>query len=173
MAFAVILMFMGLCTIAFPESIKADEQVGVYFVGEPTYTLTNTIIKNDRVIGKTFQINVTLYNSLDKKSEELTVNLTDRDGSLQRDIILGPHETQTVSFTWSTIYIKNQRLAINFYPADLDAEWTPYNSGSQAFTIKVEDGNGLTATSTPGFEFVILTFGILVSISLLKKRRKK
>lgn len=172
--FLTILLFMliiaSLFSITIPERCKADDQVGVYIVGDPTYRLTNSIVKKNRIIGQTYQVNVTLHNSGNSRSEELTVNLTDATDSLAKKTYLEPGETQIVSFTWSTLIIKNQRLIINFYPSDLDALWTEYNSGSKSLTVKIEESSGVPATSTPGFE-IILLFAAIICIIFFKKKR--
>ena len=106
-------------------------------MGEPSYQLKNSIIKNNKLIGQTYQINVTLYNKGYTRTVDFIVNHTYEDGSLNKNISLEPEETKVVSFTWSTIKIKNQRLTIYFYPSDLDVIRTKYNSGSKSLTIKI------------------------------------
>ena len=153
--------FLSIITL---NTCKADDQVGVYIVGEPTYQLKNSIIKNNRIIGQTYQINVTLYNNGYTRTVEFIVNLTEKYSSLKKNISLEPGETKVVSFTWSTINIKNQRLIIYFYPSDLDVIRTKYNSGSKSLTIKIENDKELPATSTPGFEVILVVIVILICI---------
>lgn len=148
-------------------------QAQVSFLGEPTYKLITNIERNGKIIGKTFQINVTLHNSGKLRSDELTVNLSDDEGfTLTRDkIYLDQGETKTVSFTWSTTVSKNQQIKVQFFPSNLDTVWNEYNSGSTTFTIKVTDNGGFPATSTPGFEIVVFLSAITILIFLLKKKR--
>jgi hypothetical protein len=153
--------FVSIITL---DNCKAEDQVGVYIVGEPSYQLTNSIIKNNILIGQTYQINVTLYNSGYTRSIEFIVNLTDKDSSLKKNISLGPGETKVVSFTWSTVKIKDQRLIIYFFPSDLDVIRTRYNSGSKSLTIKIENDKELPATSTPGFEIILVITAIFIGI---------
>ena len=145
---------------------------GVHFVGEPTYEVTNTVIKNNIVIGKTFLINITLQNGGDSRSDLLLVNLSTVDESLKQEIILEPDETQTISFTWSTVTIKNQDFRIKFYPKDMEIPRNKYNTGSIDFTIKMNDSDGFPATSTPGFEAFTI-FLIILLILLIKSRKFK
>lgn len=139
--------------------------------GEPTYRLIKDIIKNNETIGKIYEINVTLVNSGFSGSDELTVNLTDEEHfSLSKKIILNPGETKVVSFTWSTLLIKNQQIIISFYPSNPDIDWNQYNSGSKAFTLYITDEKDIKATSTPGFEIVLVIIAVFIIIFLLEKR---
>jgi len=163
-----ILIISNFISMSSFDTCKADDQVGVYIIGEPTYQLTNSIVKNNRIIGQTYQINVTLYNRGYTRSVEFIVNISDEDISLKKNISLESGETKIVSFTWSTIKIKNQRLSISFYPSDIDVSRTKYNSGSKSFIIKIGNGKELPATSTPGFE-IILIFTVIFMGILRKK----
>jgi len=167
--FTVVCIFFVLLT----EKSTAVSQAQVSFLGEPTYREISSIVKNGNVIGKTFQINVTLRNLGDLRSDELTVNLTDQEGfALTRNnIYVDPGKTEIISFIWSTTTIRNQQIGINFYPTDLDTIWDEYNSGSTRITVKLGDENGLPATSTPGFEIIALLFAVAILIFLLKKKK--
>ncbi len=144
----------------------------VSIVGEPTYVLIKDIIKNNEIIGKIYEINITFINNGFNSSEELIVNFTDEEHfSLSKKIILNPSETKVVSFTWSTLLIKNQQIIVSFYPSNLDIDWNQYNSGSKAFTLYIKDDKDNT-TNTPGFEIILLIIAVLIFIFLLKKRNR-
>lgn len=164
---------MGIFLIFSTVKCNAEvDRADVSISGEPTYKLTNTIVRNGRIIGKTFQIDIALSNAGDLRSDDLEVNITDEEGfSLSRTTYLEPGETKIISFTWSTINMRNQQLKANFYPLDLDTEWNEYNSGSKAFTIKVVN-DGLPGTSTPGFEIILLITTIMSTAFLLKKKKQ-
>lgn len=170
--FFMVLIFIfiigGLFSVILLESCKAYDQKGVYFVGDPTYRLTNSIIKNNKIIGQTYQINVTLHNNGNTRSEELNINLTDETGFLNKKTYLEAGETQVISFTWSTLKIKNHRITFYFHPSDLDTIWTKYNSGSKSITLKIEDSKELPATSTPGFELILVI--IAICLGILRRR---
>lgn len=147
-------------------------QTQISIKSEPSYKLIKDIIKNNISIGKIYEINVTLVNSGLGISDELTVNLTDEENfTLSKKIIINPGETKIISFTWSTLLIKNQQIIISFYPSDQDIIWNQYNSGSQAFTIYMTDENNVQATSTPGFEIVLVIASILIFSFPLKKNK--
>ena len=172
----VISIFLFLCLFSIILTSGRDVRAtgaGVSIVGEPTYRLTNSVIKNNEVLGKTYEINITLRNGGDSRSDELTINLADEEGfSLNKTAVLQPDETKVISFTWSTITIKNQVLLISFYPSNLDTDPNEYNSGSKTFTIHVTDEADLPAASTPGFEIIFVITAIIILISLRKKRNK-
>jgi len=147
-------------------------QTQISIKSEPSYKLIKNIIKNNVSISKIYEINVTLVNSGLGISDELTVNLTDEENfTLSKKIILNPDETKVVSFTWSTLLIKNQQIIISFYPSNQNIIWNQYNSGSQAFTLFMTDENDIQATSTPGFELVLVITSILIFSFLLKKNK--
>ena len=111
-------------------------QAEISIENEISYKLIKDIIKNNVSIGKIYEINVTLVNTGLEISNELTVNLTDEENfSLTKKIILNPGESKVVSFTWSTLLIKNQQITINYYPSNPDIDWNQFNSGSKAFTF--------------------------------------
>lgn len=166
-AFVFISLFLGLLI----ENCYAEEQrAEISFLGEPTYVLTNKVIKNNRVIGRTYLIDVTLYNTGNLRSEELVINLSDEeDFSLVNYTNLHPGETKTIPFTWSTMINRDQRITISYFPANLDTDWNQYNSGSKTLTIKIGAEDGLSATSTPGFEFMLVIMAFILFTILLKK----
>jgi hypothetical protein len=143
----------------------AEDPNGVHFIGEPTYRLLNTIKRGNSVIGKTYEINITLKNGGTKKSDFLIVNLSDDSSSLKQIIRLEPDEKKNITFTWSTINLINQKLLIKFYPEDVETVRTKFNTGSTSITIKTNENDELTATSTPGFEafiLLILLFALII-----------
>ena len=140
-------------------------QAKISIYGEPTYKLIKDIKQNNEIIGKTYEINVTLVNSGLETTDEITVNLTDEEHfSLSRKIFLNPNETEIVSFNWSTLLIKDQQIKISYYPTNPDTNWNQYNSGSKIFTVLITDEKDTKATSTPGFEMVLVITSMLIII---------
>jgi len=147
-------------------------QPGISIIEEPTYRLIKDVYQNDKIIGKIYEINVTFVNNGLINSEEIMINLTDEEHFyLSRKIILTPGET-TVLFNWSTLLIKNQKIIISYHPSNQDIDWDKYNSGSKAFTLFMIDEENVKATSTPGFETVLLLVSLLIFIFILKKSKK-
>jgi hypothetical protein len=164
-------IFLGIMFYSLSENCNAEENpANISIIGEPTYKLKNTFEKNGRILGKTFQIDIIFSNTGDLKSDEIEVNLTDEEGYvLSQRTYFELGETKTISFTWSTINIRNQILKVSFYPSDLDTLWNKYNSGYKIFTIKVNENN-IPATSTPGFE-ILLTIIAIISFTYLMKKK--
>lgn len=171
----VIFIFTVTCLffVFFVEESEAVNQAEVSFFGEPKYVELSSIVKNDKIIGKTFQINVTLHNSGDLRSDGITVNLTDQEGfTLRRDVLyIDPGKTEIASFIWSTTNIRNQQIIVSFYPTNLKTAWDDYNSGSTTLTIKIADEGGVPATSTPGFEILVFLFAVATLMFFIRKNR--
>ena len=114
-------IFIGLLLGLLTENCCAELQhEDISILGNPTYKLTNKVIKNNQVLGRTYLVNVTLYNAGNLRSKELTVNLTDEEGySLSDYTYLDPGETKIISFYWSTMLNRDQQISINFFPSNL------------------------------------------------------
>jgi len=153
------------------KCIAQENRAEVSFVGDPTYRLINKVVK-DNIQGWTYEINVTLQNTGDKKSDELLINLSNEEESLHKTIIIEPGNTSIVSFLWSTIYDKDRDFNIRFYPVDIETPRNSYNSGSTSFTLVIGDVDKASSKSTPGFEIILLFVSIIISMIYLKKRRK-
>jgi hypothetical protein len=167
--FLIISLFSGLII----KYCSAEEQqADISIIGDINYTLTNRLVKNNRVIGRTFEVSVTLQNVGNKKSDELVVNLSDEEGfSLSNLTYLDPGETKVITFIWSTMINRDQKITINFFPSDIGIDWNEYNKGSKNCLIKIKDNDGLTATNTPGFEFLLIILAIMLIVIVSKKRK--
>jgi len=150
--------------------IAEDSTYEISIKGEPSYKLTNTIVKNGRVLGKSYKINVVFTNSGEYKSEEIEVNLTDQEGyTLTQRTYFNSGETKIITFNWSTVNIKNQELQINFYPSNLDTPRNNYNSGRESLTIKIVDSS-VPGASTPGFKIILLIAALLFVVLIMKRK---
>ena len=165
-------MLISLFSIVISECALAKRS-DVSIEGEPTYDLFDTITKNKKIIGRFYKINVTLYNSGDVMSEELTINLSDEEGFvLEKDTTIEAGETKIITFNWSTSLMRNQKIKINFFPANVHAQRSSYNSGSTSFILKIVDNDQLTGTSTPGFELLLFVSAFMIFLILMKKNKK-
>jgi len=170
-------LFLLLACIFFTVTISAERHgANVSFAKEPTYELVNRIIKNNKVIGWVFHINVYLQNTGDTRSEELIVNLSDEEGfSLMKTIYLDPGENKTVTFTWSTVPsreapTKDKQLTIRYFPANIDTIRNKYNSGITTLTVIIEGKDGIPATGIPGFEIPLLMLTLILIVLYQKKK---
>jgi hypothetical protein len=165
------MMFSAILFFSLTINCFAEQDIyNISIKGEPTYKLTNTIVRNGRVLGKSYQIDVVFTNSGAYKSDEIEVNLTDQEGyTLTQRTFFNPGETKTITFNWSTVNIKNQELKINFYPSNLDTAKNNFNSGGKSLTIKIDDGS-MPSASTPGFEIGLLIAAVLGVVFFIKRK---
>jgi hypothetical protein len=162
-----------LINIFLAPNFVAKSNYDLEFDGEPTYKLMNEIVKGDKVIGWTYQIDIKIKNIGDERSDLTIVNITDQEGfTLQNSTTFEPGETKTISFVWSTLFDQNQKINVNYYPANLNIETTPSNSGKTKFTLVIGNKDAVPATSTPGFELIILLLSIIILI-IISNRKKK
>ena len=170
----IVSVIIVLLTTMLTQNTRAEEnRAEIIFVDEPTYKLVNVLTKNNKEIGWTYQINVTLKNIGDKKSDELIVNLSDDEGfSLLNHTYFEPGETKTISFLWSTIQKRDHTMTIRYFPADLDKTWNIYNSGIRKLVIYYKPSNEVKGTSTPGFETIAVFISLITLIVLYRKLKK-
>ena len=152
------------------KSLAIEQQSEIIFLEEPTYILKNELEKDNEVIGRSYVIDIMLQNIGEKKSEKLIVNITDEEGfSLTNYTQLNPGEIKTISFNWATLLNRDQKITANFFPEDLDTIWTRYNSGIKTFTIEVDEKGGVSATNTPGLEFIFAIIAIIIVLLIKRK----
>lgn len=161
----------SLLSLLVSEGCTAQEnRAEISFLGKPTYKLVSTADKNLGVWR--YEINVTLQNTGNKKSDELTVNLKSETDSLNETTIIEPKNTSLITFQWGTISDKDQEITISFYPSAVDAVKNPYNSGSTSFTIIVGDIDPPPSEKTPGFEIFVMVLS-LISITIYFRNKRK
>ena len=115
--FIIIITFFS---IVISETCFAENNYNISFVDEPTYELVRTIRKNNEIIAKSYLIYILLHNSGPEKSEELRVNISDEEGfDLFQKVYVEPGETTVVTFNWSTLLLKNQKITVNFFVINL------------------------------------------------------
>jgi hypothetical protein len=155
--------------------INADENISkLRFSRQPSYELTNSVIKGGRTIGWSYEISIYIENYGDRPSEEMVVNLTDSEGfTLKKITYFEPGEEQIVEFLWSTINSRDQTIHVSYMPADLDATHTEYNKADTSFKISINNEDSLPAATTPGFEFIIVIMALIGFVFIRKKIKIK
>ena len=168
----ILALLITVVSLVFANNVLAkDNGYDLDFVGEPEYELVNEVTKGGKVIGWSYKINVKIQNTGDTQSPETIVNVTDDEGiTISKTTTIDPGETKTIVFNWSTLSSKDQIIQTSFYPSNIDSSHTQYNSGSTSFNMLIGGEDEVTATSTPGFEFLILVLAA-IGMVLLKKRR--
>lgn len=167
----VIIIIGILLIIAFVPLLNAQEnRAEISFKEEPNYNLVKKMKQNNEIVGWRYNIFITLENNGDKESEEIQINMTDQEGfTLSNITTFEPGETKTIVFSWTTTKSINQKINVNFFPTDLDADWNKYNSGSTSFVLKIDNENGVPAASTPGFE-ILLFFLSIMTLYIFRKK---
>lgn len=169
----IISVVVTIVTATLTQNSKAEEnRAEIVFAGEPTYILKSVENKSNFIVYR-YNISVKLQNIGNKRSDKLTVNLTDEEGfTLHASMsYIEPGETGEVVFEWVNALNRGQNIKVNFYPSSLDTATSKYNSGSTQFTIGIGNDD-VAATSTPGFELIILVISIIVMIYLNKRRQR-
>jgi hypothetical protein len=119
---------------------------------------------------RTFKLSVTLHNSGDNISDNITVKF--RDVELQTNITFSPESTtlesgESKTFIheeWPTAYQGDVPINISYVPSLPHVPQESYNSGYQVFTIPGDAGG---TQATPSFEAAL----VLLSIALLLSRK--
>ena len=168
MIFCLLSLFL---TLIVAENCYAEKnRAEVSFLGEPTYELVNKIEKNTITVW-TYSINVTLQNTGNIKSDELFVNLSIKGDSSKQKVIVEPGNASTITFTWPFFSDKDQEFNVDFYPVNMGASRNIYNSGKTSFTLIIEEVDGLSSTSTPGFEIVLLIVSLVIILLITKNQK--
>lgn len=134
--------------------------------------VSSEFVKTTKIGGDTwvfFNISITLYNSGNIESDNITVKLQDDDSNYTREGSVMPGETKTFIFVEHPLLGLGEReLGVSYCPTDLSIPMNDDNSGYTALTVEYGDGDG--DGSTPGFEIISLMC-IIALIALIRKRK--
>ena len=133
---------------------------------------SSEFVKTTEIGGDTwvfFNISITLYNSGNIESDNITVKLQDEDSNYTRKDSVMPGETKTFIFVEHPLLgLDKHKLGVSYCPTDLSIPMNDDNSGY--ITLAVEYGDGDSDGSTPGFEIISLIC-IMALIVLIRKRK--
>lgn len=128
-----------------------------------------------------YKIIVDVENKGDLESYNITVELQDEDGNYTRNYffsdpddfyILESGESESYIFDGHPILdAKDHTIKVLVYPTSTGKTVAIYDSMTYTFN-KDGPSEGVTATSTPGFEIITL-FGVITILYLVKKTNKK
>ena len=137
---------------------------------EETYDIkvintSSKYLKTENHGGNTFvyyEISITLQNTGNIASDELSIRLRDEDGNYTKEVVISPGEYKTIIWDNHMFLGSKQRTVyFDYYAEDLEKR-TSSNTGSTILVID-PDNSGVSATSnTPGFEVIILLSSILI-----------
>ena len=117
-----------------------------------------------------YNISITLRNSGNSISDDITVRIMDEDGNYTRNGTIMPDESKTFLFDDHPLLgMTDHTIFIYFYPTDKPDSLDDYHHGEDVLILKyggdAEDGN------TPGFEAVFL-FVVIVGYVVIRKYKK-
>lgn len=165
----VITLFLGVFLGVLTDTCDAEN--GYYKIS--IEDISSEFIKTTKKGGVTyvyFNIIVTLYNSGDIESDNITVELQDEFGNYINKGTIKAGETKMFIFGEHPLEgLGKHTLDVSYYPTDINIERTKDNTGSETFTVK--HGNNNNDNSTPGFEFIFL-ISTVVFVFLIRKRKK-
>ena len=150
--------------------------------GNDEYTITikdksAEYIKTKTIGGNTFEyynISITLHNSGNIISDNITVELADEDKlqNLTKEYSIKPGEDKTYTFSDHPLMGSGEHtLYINYYATDMDKR-NAGNTGSTTFIIN-EKSNNDNDKGIPGFELVFLITSIILIFLINKKKKKR
>ena len=114
-----------------------------------------------------YNISITLYNSGNVESDNITVKLQDEDSNYTREDSVMPGETKTFIFVEHPLLgLGEHKLDVNYYPTDSSIPKKDDNSGYTTLDVEYRDSDG--DGSTPGFD-IISIICIMALIVLLRK----
>jgi hypothetical protein len=136
------------------------------------------VVKTEKIGTQTvvyFKINITLYNSGNITSEDITVSIWDENDGLQthRNGTIPPGKSLPFVFgennDWMVVGLGEHNVNIIFSPTN-ESRKTQYNSGSSTLIISTDDT--INDNSSPGFEIILIVISI-VSLMFFKRKNKR
>jgi len=133
---------------------------------------SSEFVKTTEIGGDTwvfFNISITLYNSGNIKSDNITLKLQDEDSNYTREGSVMSGETKTFTFVEHPLMgLGEHKLDVSYFPTDLSIPMNDDNSGYKMLVVSYEDSDGDGSTS--GFEIISLIC-ILALVVLMRKRK--
>jgi hypothetical protein len=149
-------------------------------------TITNVnvqLVETRNLVGNrtvhVYDIIAFIHNSGDMISDKITVYFRDPEFNVTApqikldpyNVSLDPNGNMTfILHDWPTPLVGDVPLNISFSPSSPNVVETSNNHGHYLYTLHI--GDNTTTTSTPGFEIVILLGAIIITLLMVKKRRK-
>jgi len=116
-----------------------------------------------------FNITITLFNSGNIESDNITVKLQDEYSNYTREGSVMPGENKAFKFVEHPLLgLDENTLVVSYYPTDLSIPKNDDNYGYK--TLAIEYGDSDVDGSTPGFEIISLICTVAL-IVLIRKRK--
>ena len=129
-------------------------------------------VKTTEIGGATwvyFNIIITLYNSGNIESDNVTVKLQDEYSNYTREGTVTPGGTKKFIFVEHPLLgLGEHKLGVSYYPTDLSIPINDDNYGYTTLVVEYGDSDG--DGPTPGFEIIFLICTVVL-IVLIRKRK--
>jgi len=154
--------------------VQAEDKDYTISIANKTYTV-NQIIEDRPPVEVHLTINIILHNAGPDISDNITVDIMDINLLDQLHTYLNgsikPGESKAFVFSdWIVIDKGEHIINISYYPTNTSIQKTATNSGKD--TLIVQAGS-VTSTSTPGFELFFLISALMITVAILKKKKKQ
>ena len=171
----VLFLFLNYLSVSLNDTCTAEES-------NYKITVTNTDYRHLKTEGSGnqiftyYKVIITLYNSGNIESNEITVSIwesnEDKKMAIHRSAVIPAGETKRFIFgedggEWIVQGAPDHVLIYEYHPTNISL-MDNYNSGSGTFKLK--DNPASAATNTPGFEIIIIIIAIGILFFLKKKK---
>ena len=120
-----------------------------------------------------YDITLTLHNSGDTESDEISVILRDEDGNYTKKGNIGPGEDATFIYDdHPFVGAGEHTLYFYYYPTEIENR-NQQNSGSTSIVINPDKNGDDDDESIPGFELTILISAIVTTLLIMKRKKGK
>jgi len=162
------ILFLGLFFGFFIKVSNSQDNYYQISITDKSYEIKSIDEKYEIIY---FDISITLKNSGNIISEDMTLRIRDVDGNYTLNGTIMPGESKTFTFEKHPIIgLKDHTISIYFNPTDEFAPLNDFNQGKDELTLKYSsNGNG---SSTPGFELIFIIISIMLCFTTAKYKRK-
>jgi hypothetical protein len=155
-------MIAGLC----------EGQDGIAEISIDTDHTSYELVSTEKIGQQTiayYKISITLQNTGDVRSNDITLNVVDDGGfPFLENYTFNPGESKTfIMNNWPLEGLGAHNLTINFFPTN-ESRMNPHNHGTMTYVVS---GNSPSdGSSTPGFELIVVLVAVLLAIFLYRKK---
>ena len=163
------ILFLGIFSCFLFDIASAEDDFYEISIIEKDYDIFRIREINGRKVVY-FNISVTLYNSGNIESDDITVKIEDEDGWYVRNDTLLAHESKTFIFDDHPLLgMTEHRINISFYPTNKNVALTDYNHGEDVLILLPEDKD--ENSFTPGFEAILLVMAVAIYVFLTRYKK--
>ena len=164
----VVVICFGLFFGIFIDMARAENEY-IISITDIKYEITN--INEEHEIIR-YNIFVTLHNSGDITSDNMTIILEDEDGAnITRKGVLPPGESITISYDDHPFFrLNDHTIQILYYPTNFRIPRNSSNTGDETFVLQY--GENKANNDSPGFEIILMLLSIIIYLPYRKIKKK-